>query len=172
MSVEITSLSDLAALQQLLTKGVQSDALSKGNKSDASNPLTAPWVAMADGGFPFNSPGVINTPVIAVGTWVNVLTMTVPNGYDGVIKNIKNSYNGAGFNEGSGTLIWRILRNGQAFRGYENILVTLGDDTGITQLRIGSGDYIQFQVQNVGLAGAGTQLFCYFGGWYYPKKIS
>ena len=166
------SLIDIAALQQEYARCVQSDLQLKGSQSDASNPTTAPWITMPDGGFPFNTPGVINTPAIAVGTWVDIINITVPNGFDGVIKNLVNQYNGQGFVDGSGTLIWRVLRNGQAVRGYNNILSQLGDfSTGQTQIRVGSGDQLQLQIQNVSLVTGGTQTLGYFGGWYYPKKI-
>lgn len=173
------SLADIASMQQNLASQVQVPNLSRGNQSGAANPLTAPWIAMPDGGFPFNTIGVINTPLIGIGVWVDVIgpqtvpSFVVPNGYDGVIKDIFNSYNGAGFTQGSGQLVWRILRNGQAVRGYDNILAFLGasEVTGRTQIRFGSNDTLQFQVQNVSLVGAGTQITCYFGGWFYPKKV-
>lgn len=173
------SLSDVSSLQQSLASQIQSQKLSRGNQSGAANPLTAPWVAMPDGGFPFNTIGVINTPVIGVGTWVDVIgpqtipSFVVPNGYGGVIKDIFNSYNGGGFIQGSGALIWRILRNNQAIRGYDSILAFLGasEVTGRTQIRFGSGDVLRFQVQNVSLVGAGTQVTCYFGGWFFPMKV-
>lgn len=165
-------LSDIAALQQLYAGKVQSPNLLKGSMSDASNPVTAPWVTMPDGGFPFNTPGTINTPAIAAGVWVDVINISVPSGFDGVIKRVVNRYNGQGFVDGSGTLIWRILRNSQAVRGYDSILSQLGDyGTGETQIRVGSGDLLQFQVQNVSLVSGGTQILCYFGGWYFPKKV-
>lgn len=148
-----------------------SNTLKPGKYSDAANPIQAPWEVMPDGGFAFNTPGVINTPVI--GTWTDVINTTVPNGYDGVIRNILNNYNGGGFINGSGTLKWRILRNGQAVRGYDNILVQLGNDasTGITKIRVNGGDGLQYQVFNVSLGGAASQIFCYFGGWFYPDKV-
>jgi hypothetical protein len=173
------SLSNLAAMQQILANNIQASKLTKGNQSGAANPITAPWIAMPDGGFPFNTIGTINTPVMSPGTWVDVIgvatipSFVVPNGHDGVIKDIYNSYNGGGFIQGSGALIWRILRNGQAVRGYDNILSFLGatEVTGRTQIRFGSGDVTQFQVQNVSQGGGGTQITCYFGGWFYPKKV-
>ena len=168
----MSQLNFLATLQQQLTKSVQQPELIKGTHSDASNPTVAPWVYMPDGGFPFNTPGTINTPA-SPSAWTDVINISVPNGYDGVIKRVVNRYNGLGFVDGSGALVWQILRNGQAVRGYNNILSQLGDfGTGETQIRVGSGDVLQFQVQNVSLATSGTQIICYFGGWFYPKKIS
>ena len=173
------SLMDIASMQQTLATLVQSQQLTKGNQSGAANPVSAPWVAMPDGGFPFNTIGVINTPAIAPGVWVDVIgpntvpSFVVPNGYGGVIKDIFNSYNGGGFTQGSGQLIWRILRNNQAVRGYDNILAFLGasEVTGRTQIRFGSGDVLRFQVQNVSLVTGGSQITCYFGGWFFPLKV-
>lgn len=154
--------------------------LRQGKFSFDSNPVTPPWVQMPDGGFPFSSNGTINTPAIGVG-WTDVIgpagqyQFQVPNGYDGVIKTLTCFYNGGGFVSGSGALIWRILQDGQAVRNYDNILVQLGVQPfpGNTEgIRVYSNQTIQFQVSNVSLVGAGTQIFCFFGGWYYPSKLS
>lgn len=157
-----------------------SDRLVAGNHSDRSNPLTAPWVTMPDGGFPFSSNGTITTPLAGTG-WTDVIgpagqyVMQVPNGNDGVINQIINVFNGQGFVQGSGALIWRILINGQAVRNYDNMLVQLGSTSSpfpIAGIRVTSQDTIQFQVNNVSLVQGGTQIFCFLGGWYYPNKLS
>jgi hypothetical protein len=154
--------------------------LRQGKFSFDSNPVSPPWVTMPDGGFPFSSNGTINTPAIGSG-FVDVIgpngqyQFQVPNGYDGVIRRLTCFYNGGGFISGSGALIWRILQDGQAVRNYDNILVQLGvmPFPGETEgIRISSNQTIQFQVDNVSLAGVGTQIFCFFGGWFYPCKLS
>ena len=157
-----------------------SEELTRGKYSGADAPLTAPWVAMPDGGFPFSANGTINTPDIDVGVWVDVIgpngqnQFFVPNGNDGVINLVVCFYNGIGFVSGSGSLIWRILQNGQAVRNYDNILVQLGVTPfpANTQIRISSADNIQFQIQNVNIGGMGTQISCFMGGWFYPNKLS
>jgi hypothetical protein len=143
----------------------------KGKYSDDSNPVTAPWVTMPNGGFPFNLGQTITTPGND-GLFHDVIKMVVPNGNDGVIKKLLNFYNGAGYVNGSGQLIWRIMRNGQAVRNYDNIVIQLGTDaaTADTQIRVYSNDVIQFQIMNVLITGAVNQILCYFGGWYYPAK--
>lgn len=144
--------------------------LVQGNHSFADSPVTNPWTAMPDGGFPFSFGQAINTPAIAAG-FTDIINVVVPNGYDGIINNISNNYNGQGFVNGSGQLIWRILVNGQAVRNYDNILVQLGPNgTNITQIRVYSGNIIQFQVSNISLAGGVTQCYSFMGGWFYPNK--
>lgn len=141
-----------------------------GNHSFADSPVTNPWSVMPDGGFPFSFGQAINTPAQGAG-FTDIINIVVPNGYDGVINNISNFYNGAGFNQGSGQFIWRILVNGQAVRNYDNILIFLGPNgTNITQIRVYSGMQVQFQVSNVSIIGAGTQQTAFMGGWFYPNK--
>lgn len=169
-----SNLDNISLLQQNLAKTLgKVSNLVPGKHSDRANPLTAPWIAMGDGGFPLANPAVIPTPAITGGppyTWTDILNYSIPNGFDGVIKRIAHNYNGAGFVQGSGTLIWRMLINSQAVRNYDNILVYYGDNvTGYTDgIRLRSGDIFQYQVTNVGLAGAATQIFAFTGGWYYP----
>lgn len=192
-------LTDIAAGQQaiadnqkrgasgLIGPGVpQSTDVTMGKYSFDSNPLTPPWVQMPDGGFPFSSNGTINLPAIGSGfqdvigpnaVQINgsIYVFQVPNGNDGVIKTLVCFYNGGGFVSGSGALVWRILINGQAVRNYDNILVQLGVQPfpGNTEgIRVASGDTVQFQVSNISLIGATNQIFCFFGGWFYPSKLS
>lgn len=155
-------------------------ALKQGSKSFDSNPVTPPWVQMPDGGFPFSANGTINTPAMGSG-FVDVIgpagqyPMQVPNGSDGVIRTLVCFYNGAGFTSGSGQLVWRILVDGQAVRNYDNILVQLGVQPfpGNTEgIRLQTNQMVQFQVSNISLATSGTQIFCFFGGWYYSTKLS
>lgn len=181
------TLMEIAAQQQLLaSRNVKgsgaigeylpqaSQTLYRGKYSSADAPLTAPWIAMPDGGYHVMQPGTVPTPAISATVWTDVINITIPNGYDGVYDGIMNTYNGQGFINGSGDLIWRLLINGQAVRNYDNILVQLGNDsvTGKTRIRVKSSDQVQFQVTNVALLGAGTQIFCFLGGWYYPNKMN
>lgn len=178
------SLSNIAAAQQQVVTAsltANRNPLQQGSNSFRSNPTTPPWVNMPDGGFPFSSNGTINLPAMGSG-FQDVIgpngqyPFQVPNGNDGVIKTLVCFYNGAGFISGSGQLIWRILQNGQAVRNYDNIIVALGGISpfpGTTEgIRIYSGDSMQFQVSNVGLNTLTNQISCFFGGWFYPSKLS
>lgn len=190
------TLDEIAAEQQLIVnkkkQGIlgmdlagapPSSTLQMGNQSGRSNPLTAPWLQMPDGGYPFSSNGTIALPAVGSG-FTDVIgpnapaggfPMQVPNGYDGVITKLVCFYNGQGFTSGSGSLIWRILINGQAVRNYDNILVQLGVTPfpgDIAGIRVSSGDTVEFQVSNVGVVSASTQIFCFLGGWYYSNKLT
>lgn len=185
--------SDIAAAQQAIADASKRGAgsatnrtLQMGKDSFQSNPLTPPWVQMPDGGFPFSPGGTINTPAIgsgfqdvigpnAVQLDGSILPFQAPNGYDGVIRKLVCFYNGAGFISGSGALIWRILINGQAVRNYEKILVQMGVapfSGDVEGIRYQSQDTVQFQVSNISVIGAGTQIFCFLGGWNYSNKLS
>lgn len=187
-------LADIATQQQLIAAkkiqvagsvgsehlNVSSRVLRMGKYSDASSPLSAPWVVQPESAIPFASNGTINTPAIGSG-WTDVIgpagqyPMQVPNGFDGVIKTAVNFYNGGGFVSGSGSLIWRLLQNGAAVRNFDNILIQFGVmpfPSTIEGVRVKSNDTIQFQVNNISLAGAGTQIVCYLGGYHYSNKLS
>src|SRR6476660_6203284 len=82
---------------------------------------------MPPDGFPFDYTAYIATP--AVGVISPVISFTVPEGHYGVIKKIGNVYVGAGFVEGSGSLVWQILQNAGVVRNYDNILAGLGTVT-------------------------------------------
>lgn len=184
---------DIAAAQQAIADASKRGAgsattrtLQMGKESFQSNPLVPPWVQMPDGGYPFSPVGTINTPAIGAGfTDVigpnaiqldgSLFPFQIPNGNDGVIRRLVTFYNGGGFISGSGQLIWRILINGQAVRNYEKILVQLGVAPfpgEIEGIRIRTQDTVQFQVSNIGVIGAGTQISCLFNGWFYPSKLS
>lgn len=188
------SLKDIAASQQVVVTNLRSrgassilgqgsnasDIVGIGKYSFDSNPTSPPWVTMPDGGFPFSSNGTIALPAVGSG-FTDIIgpngqyVMQVPNGSDGVIKLITCFFNGQGFISGSGSLIWRILLDGQAVRNYDNILVQLGvaPFPGTTEgIRVKSGQTVQLQVSNVSEVAGGTQVFGFLGGWYYPSKLS
>ena len=108
------------------------------------------------------------------GTTTVILTLNVPMGRDGVIELFGNVVFGAGWTEGTGDLIWQILKNGEAVRNYENIRASLGNVSNPVALglRIAEGDQITVQVVNAA-APAGVPgnpiTSARFHGWFYPK---
>lgn len=132
----------------------------------------APWVQMPPDGEPFNPLTWIALPAVAA-VDTAVVTLVVPPGRDGVITRLANVALGVGWVEGTGELIWRILRNGEAIRNFEAILASLGNVSNPLSLqgsgiRIYENDTLQFTVRNISLA-AGGQIGAMFGGWFYPK---
>jgi hypothetical protein len=133
----------------------------------------APWVQMPPDGEPFNPLAWIVLPAVAA-VDNPIVTLVVPPGRDGVITRIANVVFGAGWTEGSGTLIWRILRNGEAVRNFEAILASLGNVSNPLSLqgsgiRIYEGDTVVFTIQNTAIVPGGQQVGAMFGGWFYPK---
>jgi hypothetical protein len=141
----------------------------------------APWIDPPSGFEAFYSPGIIATPA-ANGADTTALSFRVPTGYDGVIRRIANLYTGPGFVAGSGNLVWRILRNGQAIRNFDNMQFSLGtySSTGgsilpaeMDGIRMFADDVITFIVNHAAtspLPVAGTQIVVLLGGWIYPKS--
>jgi hypothetical protein len=123
-------------------------------------------------GIPFDYNAYVATP--AVGNAIAVVSFSVPEGHYGVIKQIGNVYIGAGFVEGSGSLIWQLQQNNGVVRNYDNILSSLGTVSAPGELA-GRSILLEelapvvLQVNNVSLVAGGTQVGGRLGGWFFPK---
>lgn len=130
------------------------------------------WVSEPPGSVPFDEQGGISLGAPQPGVDIPVVTMTVPYGFDGVIKYIANAPTDPAFVDFSGDLIWRILINGRPVRNFANILArkgTMAQGRIISPIRIFSGDIVQYTVQFA--AGALTgQVVCSLNGYLYPSK--
>lgn len=142
-----------------------------------SSAITAPppWIEMPPDGEPFNPLTWIAMPAVAAGVDNPVVTITVPPGRDGVITRLANMVLGVGWAQGTGDLIWKILRNGEAVRNFENVLASLGNVGNPLYLfksgiRIYENDVVQWTLQNTALVPGGQQVGAMFGGWFYPKS--
>jgi len=156
----------LSEASQLVAK-----ALSK-NPVDAGNPLAAfPWVFPPPNFQAFDFQGAIAHPAVGSGDQV-ILSFTVPPGHDGVIKRISCNFSGPGFVQGSGTLVWRILANGAAIKGYDNILTELGNEQTprpTDGILVYEGQLIQLVVSNINLNAGGTFDRGSLAGYYWSK---
>lgn len=135
--------------------------------------MGAPWIDPPDGFQEFYFPGIIATPAQGAGD-TTAIQFTVPNGWNGVIKRISTWYS-ANFQNGSGQIIWRLLRNGRPFKNFDNVLVLLGTpgapfDFGRGGLQLTAGDTITGIVNNVSAVAPGTQVAWYVGGYNYPEQ--
>jgi hypothetical protein len=130
-----------------------------------------PHLFQPQDGFPFDYTAYIATP--AVGVAAPVVSFQVPEGHFGVIKKVGNVYIGAGFVEGSGSLIWQIQQNQGVVRNYDNILASLGTVTQPGSLAgsilLYEQNLVVLQVNNVGLVAGGTQVGGRLSGWFFPK---
>lgn len=139
----------------------------------ASNPMgifQRPWLSEPPGSIPFDeqdaipvSPGALDAPV---------LTMRVPQGYDGVINWIANNIQDSNpfFMDFSGALIWKILINGKPIRNFGNIMAqkgTVAQGREESPIRIFSGDVIQYTISSTNVSGIAV---CSLTGYFYPSK--
>jgi len=115
----------------------------------------------------------------AVGAQATILTFQVPVGRNGVIKKVANNYVGAGWLEGSGTLVWQILIDGAPPAGansYASILASLGSPANpveISGFRIYENQVLTVIIQNVapGIVPAGQLCGARLVGYLYPKEM-
>jgi hypothetical protein len=134
------------------------------------------------GAVTFNPFNAIPLPSPASGE-NTLFTFQVPIGYDGIITGQSNGYIGAGFIEGSGDIVWRIVVNNFGTRRYLKdcgaILVSLGKvnlyQTIPGGMRIYSGNAVSVVVTAPNTSGAlppaGTgQIFAGLHGYHWPRR--
>jgi hypothetical protein len=123
---------------------------------------------------PFNVAGSIPTPG-AVDTVV--CTGTVPQGYDGLLVAIYQTFQGSGFENGSGDIVWRIQINQRFVLGLADNPYSLGNSKQPFPLTQGqillSGQTFRFIVNvpntSGGLIVAGSRISCGLIGFYWPR---
>ena len=135
-----------------------------------------PWAFPPVNSIAFDAAGDIILPAIAAPD-TTIFSFVVPPGHNGVIKEIANVFIGGGFTDGSGSIVWRILQNGQAIRGKEAMLNSLGSVAQPSRvggggfIRIIENDLIAMVVSNVAIAPAGQIIAGRLSGWFYPKDL-
>jgi hypothetical protein len=132
-----------------------------------------PWLAMPSNAVPFQRAGSIALPPNN-GNDNQVLTFTVPQGYDGVITALVQNYTGTGFVDGSGNLRWR-LRIGMKFaRDMGDMIMQLGSMASPYQiyragLLVHTGQRVRYLVSHsTGSSLSGGSIICALFGWFYP----
>lgn len=125
---------------------------------------------------PFNVQGTITTPATAAGD-VLVCSGRVPLGYDGLLTDFYQTYQGSGFQQGSGDIVWRIRRNQVWLKQLGNNPFSLGNPrnpVGMTEGEIMfSGTQFFFFVNVPNLSGmiqiGGSLISCGMRGFYWPR---
>ena len=153
----------------------------------SANPGYYPWSTIPPDGKAFDQVGVINTPVSgggappSPGIETEVVRITCPLGYQGIVLGISNNFLGANFNPGLPSLTWRIrngvsLTNSQFVDGYSSIPVEFGTtefprvtsgifiDTGQTLIYTVTNNDPAIPVDNT------TQVACCFRGFFWPVQ--
>lgn len=131
-----------------------------------------PWVERPASGESFTPSSAI--PLQAAPSAAVIVQFQVPNGRSGVLKWLATGFEGGGWQNGDGNLVWQILINGAAVKNYDKILTTLGSSEipfPIAGVRLRENDVVQLSVQNKGVLAAGQRVFGLLSGWYYPKDM-
>ena len=81
--------------------------------------------AIPPGAVPFRAVAGIVTPAPAAGN-VQVVEYQMPNGYDGLLTALFHFYNGQGFKQGSGDIVWRLQLNQRFVRDLGSMPYALG----------------------------------------------
>lgn len=128
-----------------------------------------PWIDEPSGSNPFDQQGAALLAGV-VGETFTVLTLLVPQGFDGVIKYLSCNATFP-FNDFSGDLQWQLLQNGRAIRNFDNILAQKGTiqiPRPISPLRIYSGDTITWVINHIANAALNGNVVCTLNGYFYP----
>jgi hypothetical protein len=121
-----------------------------------------------------------NVTLPAIGKNVTICSQTIPKGRSAVIWRLANgtALGGgiAGWTNGDGHLVWRMLRNGVPFQyfGDINIVIGLAEQGGaplVAPLYCRENDNISLVLYNISLPAAGQIAVGSFSGYTYPKAL-
>lgn len=169
----MNDLSELATLHGTLLSKALEISTGTGDQASYQQPsaiVKRPWIDPPDGSVSYDQHGVLALPV--PGNSGNVLSFTVPDGYDGVINAFSWNFVGGGFTDGSGTIIVQLLRGNAAIRNYDNILVqcgTVGVPRPISPIRIYSGQTITMFVNHASDPTLNGNVVGSILGYFYPS---
>jgi len=139
---------------------------------DEDNPLHA----IPEQGREFHKFGSIPLPALP-GVDTQILSFRVPLGYDGLLYSVLCKYQGMGYVNGSGDLIWRLRQNEYWIKSFHAIPTELGDYTAYLQLdeyiRVYSGQTVRAYGWLSPLSGmVGGSMIAALQGWYYPSQLA
>lgn len=138
-----------------------------------------PWQQMPAGGRRFQRVGTLAIAGLAEGIDYTVLSFRVPFGWDGVLITVTNQFNGLGFVDGSGSVHWRVMFDGQWYKDMGDVTITLGRLETPYELegggyRITSGQTLRY-IARLGAGALGILdplgiISCALSGWFYPRS--
>ena len=103
----------------------------------------------------------------------------IPLGYDGLLTQMTNIWNGTGFVEGSGTITWRVKIDRRFIPYYDTILTTMGSltipfDIGGEGIPLLSNQVVQyfvnFAVGSDAVLNLGGMTICSLSGYIWPRE--
>ena len=139
--------------------------------ANAVNVRPPAYLEMPADGIPFNEVNYITLPAIAAEA--AIVSFLVSPGMNGVIKWIGNNLVGAGFTDGSGSIVWQITIDGQPVRNHEHIIGSLGSPASPSEtapIRLYENTTVQLTVTNVSIAVAGQLCGGRLSGWLYAME--
>ena len=108
-----------------------------------------------------------------------VFSFKMPYGYDGIITQLSNVWNGTGFIEGSGDIIWRVKIDRRFIPDFDSIRTTLGSlavpfDVVGQGIPLLSGQNVQyfvaFAVGSDARLNLNGQTLCAWTGYIWPRE--
>lgn len=159
--------------------------------NNAGNSLANPY----NGDYPWVTPPLAATQISrrntiaapAYATQALIISFQVPQAMQAVITHIICKYDGSGFVQGSGSVVWTVDINrplGATVQGYNppdfgSIITQLGDFLTFpfpipSGIRLNERDTIRLKVTTAAPVGIGAPNYITgaFLGWYYPVKLA
>lgn len=130
------------------------------------------WLDEPPGSIPFDEQGTLTIPVTP-GVDFPVVSFTVPQGSDGVIKWISNNVTGTNVPFQAGMLLWKIQINSRPVRNFGFIAQekgTIYQGREISPIRIFSGNVVTYTVSLSSANAITGQTVCSATGYYFPSK--
>lgn len=160
----------------------QSQLMAQFTRDGRKDQYPYPWEHMPSSGRAFNKRGSIEAPAFGAANQVVIATLTVPAGYRGVLRKVFTGYQGTGFLNGLGFVVWDIDINTPL--GVTNGGYSLPDFAAMT-LALGStvypwpveggwllneGDTVRVKAYTDNTVGVGPGAVVFGGllGWLWP----
>lgn len=169
--VQTLQLRAISELQQTLLGLPVSNALTSNSDDGTGNKALDDLTGLPINHIPIDVMGTITLPII--GAEAVVLTYNVPLGYDAIIKWYSINYLAAGFNDGSGDIVWRLKIDGRPVKNFDNIITQRGNLVSPRQLydlRLYSGQVLTLTTQHIANPALNADTEGSFIGFCYPSK--
>jgi hypothetical protein len=115
-----------------------------------------PWIDEPEGSLPIATQNGIAMPAVAAGTWLVLVSYTVPSGWDAIID-----------------LIWQILQDGRPIDGFQALLNQRGSiyqPLKIHTIKLKTGSTLTIQVQHANNGALGGNIIGGIFGYKYPRS--